>query len=572
MMKKILCIVLALSMVMCLAPNVFAEDVIAEGKCGDSVTWKITSDDTLTISGTGDMYSYASYYWSKYANSVYYVVIEDGITSLANFMFDGFKFISEIKIPDSVTNLGIGSFGGCVNLETVEIGKGMNTFDNTSFGDCLKLEKIIVSPENEKFADVDGVLFNKEKTELICFPAYWINSDENRRYDVEKGVESDYILPDSVTSVAESAFCSKIRIRNFYTENNLYFTDVDGVLFNKDKTELVRYPSRKEGSAYAVSDDVLNIREGAFAYAENLTGVTLPQNISEIKFKCFYNCTGLKNIVIPQKVTKIGNVAFAGCENLECAVLPDSVETLEVRAFDGCVMLSDVEIPRNVKEIPFAVFRACESLKNIKLPYGIEKIDNSAFGGCESLEKIDIPQSVNEIAGNAFASCGNLETVTFRNGGNVTFGAFKSCANLKRVNIFSDSIKMDNVFYMCKNIKDVYFAVSADNVTDVEEDNKVCINLADKTLEKAEVHYNTPCTVSSVTENEGKTTVSVNAKNIDAQSKVTVGFYKNGALADIKVCDVSDLTAETDKDFDTVKIMAFPSLPSLEPLCIKEEL
>ena len=91
-------------------------------------------------------------------------------------MFDGFKFISEIKIPDSVTNLGIGSFGACVNLETVEIGKGMNTFDNTSFGDCLKLEKIIVSPENEKFADVDGVLFNKEKTELICFPAYWINS------------------------------------------------------------------------------------------------------------------------------------------------------------------------------------------------------------------------------------------------------------------------------------------------------------------------------------------------------------------------------------------------------------
>ncbi|MBC8596018.1 leucine-rich repeat domain-containing protein [Qingrenia yutianensis] len=569
MMKKFLCIVLALSMVMCLAPNVFAEDVIAEGKCGDSVTWKIVGN-TLTFSGSGAMDEFIDMAWYSYRNDIYNVVIEEGITYLTHELLCDLKWFSSVKIPDSVTSVGTLIFSNCTGLETVEIGKGLKSITPSAFSNCPNLEEIAVSPENENLASVGGVLFNKDITNLIYFPNGWFDKEnigEN---------EGNYTIPDTVTKITDGALNGKLYLKNFYTNENSAYTAENGVLFNKDKTELVRYPSGNERSTYIIPESVQNIYESAFSYAKNLTDVTLPQNISKLADNTFSDCTNLKGIEIPKNVTEIGSYAFSDCSNLEKAVLHDGIVTLGSGVFYECGALKYADIPKNLTEIPRSTFYGCESLKNIKLPGSVKTVDFSAFQRCTSLTEIDIPQSVTLINSSAFEDCESLKTVTFRNSGVIKAYVFSGCPNLTRVNIFSDSIIIwgDTFYDEAEKTKDIYFAVSADNVVTGREDGKVCVEdlSEDGGLKNVRLHCNTPCTVSSVTENEEKATVSVNAKNIDAQSKVTVGFYKNGALADIKVCDVSDLTAETDKDFDTVKIMTFPSLPSLEPLCIKEEL
>ena len=569
MMKKILCVVLALSMVMCIVPNVFAEDVIAEGKCGDNVTWKIVGD-TLTFSGSGAMDEFIDMAWYSYRNDIYNVVIEEGITYLSHELLCGLKWFSSVKIPDSVTSVGVLIFSNCTGLETVEIGKGLKSITPSAFSNCRNLEEIIVSPENENLASAGGVLFNKDKTNLIYFPNGWFDKEnigEN---------EGNYTIPDTVTEITDGALNGKLYLKNFYTNENSAYTAENGVLFNKDKTELVRYPSGNERSTYIIPESVQNIYESAFSYAENLADVTLPQNISKLADNTFSYCTNLKSIEIPKNVTEIGSYAFSDCSNLEKAVLHDGIVALGSGVFSQCGALKYADIPKNLTEIPSSAFSGCASLKNIKLPGSVKTVAFSAFQRCTSLTEIDIPQSVTLINSSAFEDCESLKTVTFRNSGVVQFYTFSGCPNLTRVNIFSDSIIIwgDTFYDEKEKTKDIYFAVSADEVVTEREDNKVCIeDLAENGgIKNVRLHYNTPCTVSSVTENERKATVSVNAKNIDAQSKVTVGFYKNGALSDIKVCDVSDLTAETDKDFDTVKIMAFSALPSLKPICIKEEL
>lgn len=527
-MKKLFGVILVMLLILCLAPSVFAaENIIDEGICGDSLTWKIAetySNTTLTISGSGEMDYDAYLNWEDYNKTVDTIIIDEGVTSVTDDAFYGFKFITEIKIPDSVTTVGMYAFEDCVNLETVDIGKGA-VIENFAFQGCSSLEKILVSSENENYTSVDGVLFNKDKTTLVRFPSYWI--DTNNCYGEENGVSTDYTLPDSVTSINYDAFEGKIHVKNFYTVKNSAFTAEDGILFNKDKTALVRYPIADKRIEYTVPGSVISIDPYAFSYSENLISVSLPQELKTISDSLFLNC-----------------------ENLKSAEIPNTVEDIQKHAFSGCI-----------------------SLEKIKLPFSLKSINIFAFSGCSSLTSADIPRNVSNIGAYAFKGCENLENVTFRNMGTVNSYSFANCENLKQINVFSNSILIANdAFFRCGLIEDIYFAVSEDKVfgEGEYEENKVILDYNEALIDK-NVYFNTPCTVSLVYTDSSSSCVSVTPQNISGSANIIIAFYKNGRLADTKVCTVSDANAETDKDFDTVKIMTFDSLKGIKPLCDKEE-
>lgn len=354
------------------------ENVIASGTCGvkgDNLTWKLTGDGTLTISGNGKMKNYENAAnepyttkiapWYKYNKNteIRLVVVETGVTSIGDFAFSGCDNLTSVVLPDSIDSIG-----------------------SRIFSDCILLKSILVSEENAYYASVDGVLFNKELTKLIAYPS-------NNRFSFAGDIWNiTYQIPTGVTSIGDYAF-------------------EDAYLH-----------------IMVIPDSVIDIGEGAFMSGW-LTSITLPENITSIGDSAFRYC-GLTSIVIPESVTRIGSSAFEGCGSLTSITIPKSVTSIGDSAFWGCDDLTSVTIPGSVTSINDSAFWGCSSLTNVTIGEGVTSIGGEAFYGCSSLSSLKIPESVTKIESGAFQSS-NLTNVEIpQNVVSIGDYAFSNCSSL----------------------------------------------------------------------------------------------------------------------------------------------
>jgi len=174
-------------------------------------------------------------------------------------------------------------------------------------------------------------------------------------------------------------------------EDHSDYSSKDGVMFNKDKTELIRYPASKKG-AYRIPNSVTSIGSMAFANCVGLTSVTIPNSVTKIRIGAFDGCTGLTSVIIPNSVTSISAFTFRDCSNLTSVIIPNSVTFIGAFAF-----------------------RDCSNLTSIRISNGTTKIGEGAFKGCVGLTSVTIPNSVTEIAREAFEDCVNLTSITVLN-------------------------------------------------------------------------------------------------------------------------------------------------------------
>lgn len=173
-------------------------------------------------------------------------------------------------------------------------------------------------------------------------------------------------IPSSVTYIDVSAFlCCSSLTGITVAENNAYYTSVDGVLFNKDKTELFCYPIGKTGSSYTIPNGVTSIGVSAFIYCSSLTSITIPSSMSSIGNSAFSYCTSLTSITIPSSMSSIGYSAFSYCSSLTNITIPDSVTSIEEGAFYGCSNLTRITIPSSVTSIGKYAFSDCSSLETV---------------------------------------------------------------------------------------------------------------------------------------------------------------------------------------------------------------
>ena len=158
---------------------------------------------------------------------------------------------------------------------------------------------------------------------------------------------------------------------------------------------------------------VTKIAEKAFSASENLTSVTLPDSLIEIRDSAFSGCEKLISVTISNSVKNIGNSAFFGCKTLENITIPDSVTSIGNSAFRNCQSLTEITIPSSVTEIGEYAFSNCDKLKRVELPEGLLKINKFTFYHCEALKYVKIPSTVNEIGESAFYLCSALSEVEF---------------------------------------------------------------------------------------------------------------------------------------------------------------
>lgn len=170
-------------------------------------------------------------------------------------------------------------------------------------------------------------------------------------------------ISDGITEIDEEVFVPCTSLEKIKVDpQNPEYCSVDGILFTKDKTELIAYPAGKSNTSYTIPGGVTEIGNGAFAYCTNLENVTIPDGVTKIGDSTFVNCTNLKSVTIPNGITTIRTGTFRRCTSLTSMIIPDGVTEIFYVAFEGCANLKSVTIPDSVMGIGFDAFNGCTNL------------------------------------------------------------------------------------------------------------------------------------------------------------------------------------------------------------------
>ena len=293
-----------------------------------------------------------------------------------------------------------------------------------------------------------------------------VTSIGHSAFDGCRGLTS-ITIPNSVTSIGDWAFehCTGLTSINVASGNN-YYSDNNGVLFNKKKTELIRYPEGKSQTSYTIPNSVTSIGVGAFFDCTGLTSITIPNSVTSIGDGAFEWCTGLTSITIPNSVTSIEGWAFNVCTGLTSITIPNSVKSIGDGAFEYCAGLTSITIPNSVTSIGYRAFYDCTGLTSITLGNSVTSIGDMAFADCTGLTSITIPNSVTSIRDRAFDGCTGLTSITLGNSvTSIGYEAFYKCTGLTSITIPNSVTSIrDRAFDGCTGLTSITLGNSVTSI------------------------------------------------------------------------------------------------------------
>ena len=370
---------------------------LGRGNCGaggvndSSVRWILTSDGTMTISGTGAMAMWEAeeYPWQELRDQIRSVVIRTGVTTVGSYAFSDCNNLETVKFPNTLTTIGEGAFmnsplrdvvipdsvrtiessafAGCGLMYKLSLGSGLTTIGDFAFEWCSP--SVRISEDNRAFVMEDGALFNAGKTKLIRFFSDWVTS-----YTIPTGVKEigagafegswnlkTITIPDGVQSIRTRAFAQLWKLERLTIPASVTEIAVDAFLFIVCPITVAA-----DNTAYCSQDDALYSKDkDALLYAAGATGAfIIPNTVVAIEESAFANST-ISSVTIPNSVKTIGSWAFSGCENLRTVTLPASVTEIGEGVFEVCTKLTSVRIPASVKTIQKWTFAECEALTDV---------------------------------------------------------------------------------------------------------------------------------------------------------------------------------------------------------------
>ena len=280
-------------------------------------------------------------------------------------------------------------------------------------------------------------------------------------------------IPKSVKQISHIAFIGCPRLESFEVdEKNNHYSSESGVLYDKKKEMLLRYPPGNKNTSFVIPSTVTLLAPFAFDSCSRLAKIEMIGPIEKMGMFAFEDCKNLKTFSIPESVMFMWT-PFGGCNKLRrievdkdnrnyysangvlfdismskliwypsnksntTYAVPEYVDKIDCSAFKGCTKLTSVELPPTVKEISIEAFMNCTRLKSIFIPDFVEHIGRSAFEGCTALESISLPDSVGTIGDGAFRDCTSLKTIIIRRSKNsVNWNAFDDIS--EKVTIIPD--------------------------------------------------------------------------------------------------------------------------------------
>jgi len=459
------------------------------------------------------------------------VILTDKCTTIDDNAFRYCESLESIIIGNHVTSIGEYAFFNCSNLKSVTIGNGVTSISSSAFYDCISLKSINVNSNNTSYTSNDGVLFNKDKSQIICYSAGKTASS----YTIPDSVTSigdfafrycesleSITIPDSVTEIGDSAFAACSSLENVYIEDIAAWCNID--FYNEHSNPLnyanYLYLNGELVTSLLIPDSVTSIGDYTFYSCSSLESITIPDSITTIGEEAFYYCIGLTSITIPDSVTEIGDYAFSACFGLTRVTIGNSVKSIGNWAFFNCSRLTSITIPSSVTSIGNGTFYWCYELTSANINNGVISIGDMAFYG-SGLTDITIPNSVISIGEAAFLDCDALTKIIIGNG-TTSIGYY--------------------AFSGCHVLKDVFYSGTE------EEWGNISIDEGNNYLTNANIHYN-------YTENEaveGDTNGDGEVNVLDAIS------MRNGLLGKEAESEMSDMNG--DSVFDIYDLLILKAL------------
>lgn len=397
-------------------------------------------------------------------------VIPNYVFYIGDWTFSYCDNITSVDISDNVITLGVGAFSGCSNLTSVKISDNVEQLSDYLFSNCSNLTNVEIS---------DNVMYLGDYVFSNCDRLTTIN------------------IPYGVVEIGESPFdgCKRLKTITVDSDNARFSNDIYGVLYDKNKTELIQFPAGNPQTDYVIPDSVITIGCGAFEDCDRIFTVTMGENVTTISYDAFYDCDNLTEILLINNIATIGDFAFCSCDNITSVTLGTNIKYIGDYSFSDCINITALyytgtyeqggkisvgydndyltknviyecysENPYykkgtcgdnlswilytngelvvsgkgemtnwdNIKRVPW--YNLQSKIKKVTICDGVTTVHSLAFRYYNRLTSITIPSTVTDIYYDSFRGCTSLKSVTLGNGVKfiATF-AFADCYELTDV-------------------------------------------------------------------------------------------------------------------------------------------
>ena len=449
--------------------------------------------------------------------------IPNGVKSIGNNAFSGCTNLTNTTIPESVTSIGESAFYKCESLTNMIISNKKATIGDIAFQSCESLISAIIPSEIDNMAN--EIFQSCYSLKNITIPdsvksigdAAFNNCISLENIKIPEKVESIGIyaicncssltsikIPKSVTTIDGTPFINCANIPKIEVdEQNTAFCDIDGVLFNKAKTRLIKYPEGNQATEYTIPNSVTSIDVHAFSRSSNLTKITIPNSVTTIgndefnsgafgyhndNLTIYTTCDSTYiinyanshsisvNVTHKFKISKIeastsgtGGTIIYTCQNCgETKTVgykyiwdvsengDNSVQA--ILTTEGSLIITGTGNMKNYSKtttVPYE--KELKEIKNVEIDEGVKNIGNYAFCDCIYLTSITIPDSVTNIGNNVFLRCSSLTSIEIPNSvTSIGNGAFSCCSNLESIKIPNSVTNIgESAFDNCSSLTSV---------------------------------------------------------------------------------------------------------------------